>query len=252
MKLVVFCVCVFGISINSTVQASEDEDAKSFVEQAIKSANGGDSKQAVKLLHRAIEADPKLAIAYYWRGSEQFRLGNVQESVADFDRFVQLNPAAESQQWKRGISYYYAKAYEKGAKQFELYQTYHDNDVENSTWRFLCVAKTEGVEKARKTLLPIKNDRRVPMMQIYAMYRGDMTPEEVLKSARDGEPDKEETNRSLFYAHLYVGLYYEALGKEKLAAQHIRKAANDHRIGHYMWDVARVHSQQFNPEPAAK
>ena len=89
------------------------------------------------------------------------------------------------------------------------------------------------------------------MMQIYAMYRGDLTPEDVLKSAREGEPDKQKLNRSLFYAHLYIGLYYEALGQEKLAAQHIGKAANDHRIGHYMWDVARVHSEQFKPQASA-
>lgn len=218
----------------------------SLVESALRHSKSGNSKQAVGLLDRAIAADPKLAIAYYWRGSENFRLGNVQQSVADFDRFVQLKPAEEPQQWKRGISYYYAREYEKGAKQFELYQTYHDNDVENSTWRFLCAAKIDGVQKARKTLLPIRNDRRVPMMQIYAMYRGDMTPDEVLKFARKGDaPDEKELNRQLFYAHLYIGLYYEALGKKGLAAKHIRKAANEHRIGHYMWDVARVHAARF-------
>jgi lipoprotein NlpI len=252
MKQVILCTFVIGTLMSTTRWAACDDKAKSLIEQALESAERGDSKQAVKFLDRAIESDPKLATAYYWRGSEHFRLGNVKESVDDFDRFVQLNPAAEREQWKRGISYYYAKEYEKGAKQFELYQTYHDNDVENSTWRFLCVAKKDGVEKARKTLLPIKNDRRVPMMQIYAMYRGDMSPEDVLKSARQGDPDEEELNRSLFYAHLYVGLYFEALGKEQLAAEHIRKAADKHRIGHYMWDVARVHAEQFKSKPATK
>ena len=46
----------------------------------------------------------------------------------------------------------------------------------------------------------------------------------------------------LFYTHLYLGLYYEAAGKEKLARGHLIKAADDHRIGHYMWDVAHVHA----------
>ena len=85
--------------------------------------------------------------------------------MADFDKYVELKPDAESRQWERGISYYYAGEFAKGAKQFELYQTYHDQDVENSVWRYLCVAREGGVEKAQANMLPIENDRRIPMMQ---------------------------------------------------------------------------------------
>jgi lipoprotein NlpI len=146
--------------------------------------------------------------------------------------------------WERGISYYYAKEFEKGAKQFELYQTYHDNDVENSVWRYLCVARAEGVEKARRTMLPIKNDPRVPMMQIYGMYLGQLTPDDVLKTAREGEPNEQTLTRRLFYAHLYIGLYHEAAGTSDEARKHIA-LAEKHKIGHYMWDVAHVHAELF-------
>ena len=198
--------------------------------------------KAVADFSEMIRLDPKGAEAYYWRGRENFKAGNIDASVADFDKYVELRPKAESRQWERGISDYYAKKFKKGAKQFELYQTYHDNDVENSTWRYLCMARTEGVEAARKVMLPIENDRRVPMMKIFDLYRGKARPQDVLAAARAGEPSKEQLHRRLFYAHLYLGLYYEVDGKAELAKKHITLAADKFMIEHYMGDVARIHA----------
>ena len=131
-----------------------------------------------------------------------------------------------------------------GADQFELYQTFHDSDVENSAWRFLCMARDQDVTAARKSMLEIKNDTRVPMMEIYEMYRGHSTPEKVLEVARAGEPSEQQLNRSLFYAHLYIGLFHEANGEKELAEKHLR-AAVDHKIDHYMWNVADVHVKRL-------
>ena len=73
-----------------------------------------------------------------------------------------------------------AGQYAAGRKQFEGYQTVDSNDVENAVWRFLCMAHSDGVAAARDDLLKIKHDRRVPMMEIYAMFAGRTTPDQVL------------------------------------------------------------------------
>src|SRR5262249_43195509 len=39
-------------------------------------------------LDRAVELDPKMAAAYDQRGSVHFKLGNLDKSLADFDRFL--------------------------------------------------------------------------------------------------------------------------------------------------------------------
>ena len=41
------------------------------------------------------------------------------------------------------------------------------------------------------------------------------------------------------------GLYYEAAGDNAKAKEHITTAAEKHKIGHYMWDVARVHAERL-------
>src|SRR5437773_2721569 len=142
------------------------------------------------------------AAEYNRRGAEQFKLGHIQQSLADFDRAIQLDPAQAPYHWQRGITLYYAGRYEDGRKQFELHQTVNGNDVENAAWRYLCMARAGTVESARASLLPIEHDSRVPMMQIYALYRGKATVDDVLAAAAGAR-------EGLFYAHLYIGLYYE-------------------------------------------
>ena len=227
--------------------------AELLTEAQVASASG-DSTAAVRLSSEAIDADDKLAAAFYLRGREHFRLGLISESVADFDRYIELQPSAASRQWERGIACYYAKQFEKGAQQFELYQTYHDNDVENSVWRYLCMAPTEGIEKARATILPIRDDRRVPMMQVFDLYRGKLKPDEVLAACRRDDPEPETLTGRLFYAHLYLGLYYEVAGEMELADKYIslaadKKLAENPRINGYMWDVARIHADLKTKTP---
>lgn len=230
-----------------TASADADERFDQLVQQAQQAADRGDHGGAVELLDRAIAIDGTNAGVFRFRGRENFCSGNIEESIDDFDRVAKLAPNLEKTLWERGISQYYAGRFDDGAKQFELYQTYHDADVENAAWRYLCVARADGAAAARKSLLPIKNDRRVPMMKIYAMYKGDAEPGDVLAAAKAGTPNERQFNERLFYAHLYIGLFHEAAGQRDEAKKHIA-AAVEHRIAHYMHDVARVHWERLQRE----
>ncbi len=238
----------------------EWEAAVRFIDQAIDERSDdanlyrarGDV-HAAKADHAAATADydaaiklaPDQADLFDRRGSEQFKQGKITASIADFDRFLALRPEQEPAHWKRGISYYYAGRFDDGCKQFEGYQNVDGNDVENAVWRFLCMARRDGIEKARADILPIRRDGRVPMMEIYALYRGDATPADVLKRATaDDNVTPEQRTAQLFYAHLYLGLYYEVTGDADRAAEHLR-AAEQQKIAHYMWDVAHVHAARL-------
>lgn len=231
---------VLGVALLASGQDSTED----LLQQATIAAEKGDHDRAVSLLTGVLDKEPKTALAWYLRGRANFCAGKIKESVADFDKYVELSPRVESRQWERGISYYYAGEYAKGAKQFKLYQTFHNQDVENSVWRYLCVAKSEGIEKAQANMLPIDNDSRVPMMQIFDLYRGKLKPADVLQAAEAGDPTKEVLNTRLFYAHLYLGLWHEAAGRAKEAQEHLLQA-EQHKIGHYMWDVAHIHADRL-------
>jgi lipoprotein NlpI len=243
MKFFVVAVFVFAASV------CQADDGSAALRQALQSESSKNaSEKLVVELSRITREFPDFAPAYYHRGRELFRLGKVKESVADFDEFVRREPKAESSQWERGIAYYYAGEYAKGAKQFELYQTYHDQDVENSVWRYLCVAATDGVEKARKNMLPIERDARIPMMEIFDLYRGGKTVDDVFAAAEAGSPTGDEQNHRQFYANLYVGLWYDSQGMKDKAKPYIDRAAGRYRISHYMGDVARIHAMKWKEE----
>jgi lipoprotein NlpI len=220
------------------------EDLDQLLQQATEAAQRGEHDRSIRLLTRAIDEPNPPSLCWYLRGRENFRAGRIDESVADFDKYVEREPRAESRLWERGISYYYAGLFAKGAKQFEDYQKFHDQDVENSAWRYVCVARESGVEKARTTLLPITGDPRVPMMQIFGLYQGKLKPDDVLSFARRDAPNRELENQRLFYANLYIGLWYEVGGETAKAKEYIF-AAEKQKIAHYMWDVAHVHAERF-------
>jgi lipoprotein NlpI len=174
--------------------------------------------------------------AIFDRAVADFRSGRIAESVAGFDALAQLVPDDAPQLWQRGIALYYAGRYQDCRAQFESHRTVNPDDVENAAWHFLCVARAESPERARMALLPVGLDPRVPLAQIYQMFRGTLAPDEALKAA-GARPE------SQFYAHLYVGLYFDALGNKERALEHIMAAAADRYapVGGYMHTVARIH-----------
>jgi lipoprotein NlpI len=170
------------------------------------------------------------------RGIAHFQAGRIAESVAEFDTVVRLAPREAPYLWQRGIALYYAGRYRDCREQFESHRTVNPDDVENAAWHFLCVARAESPEQAKAALLPVGPDARVPMREVYQMLQGTLSAERVLAAGDRGV-------ESAFYARLYVGLYYDALGQEADALTHIRAAAADRyaEAGGYMHMVARVH-----------
>jgi tetratricopeptide (TPR) repeat protein len=224
-------------------------DALDEIDAAREKYRAGDFSAALKQLQPLLETDgidPMLkdearklaARALHLRGEEHFRQARILQSIADFDRGLELEPGRAPQHWQRGIALYYAGQYENSAEQFKLHQTVNPQDVENAAWHFLCTVRAPGgsVEAARKNLIPVTQDSRVPMAQVQRLFAGGTTPGEVLRVGG------EAGGTGQFYAKLYVGLYFEALGEHEESLRLISSAAeNPAAKDSYMGDVARVH-----------
>jgi lipoprotein NlpI len=204
--------------------------------------------KAIADFTKCLELDPKRALAYQHRGSEQFKLGHIRESLADFDAYLQRNPKAAPGHWQRGIALYYAGRFADGRKQFQDGEKVFPDDVENAVWHFLCNAKIKGIDKARGYVLKIGKDKRVPMMEVYDLFLGKCKPADVLAAAEAGDVAAALRKQQRFYAHLYLGLYYDATGDKRKALEHLALAEDKYRVDHFMADVAHVHAEFLRKE----
>ncbi|MGL5098272.1 MAG: tetratricopeptide repeat protein [Planctomycetia bacterium] len=194
---------------------------------------------------------PDAVEAYSERGAALFHLGRFKDSVADFDKMIELEPAQEASHWRRGIALYYAGDFAGGAAQFQKYHSFDDVDRENGIWRFLCQTEAFGLEKARADLLKYKTDDRPPFADVYAMFAGKIEPADVLKRIEAAPLGDTERRKQKFYADLYVGLYLATLKKPAEAQKHLA-AATANSWGRsagggpgYMWQVARLHDEKL-------
>lgn len=187
--------------------------------------------------NNVIRNHPLDSKAYIQRGMTNFKLVLIDESIQDFDQAEKLNSTLSPYLWQRGLSYYYAERFAEGAAQFELDLSVNSQDVEETVWRYLCLARLKGVTEARQELLTVRNDPRPIMSCIYEMFAGNCTPDDVLLVGN------KQGKRGNFYSHLYLGLYYEALADVEQSRYYVFKAVNEYKIDDYMWHLANVHQQ---------
>jgi lipoprotein NlpI len=226
-------------------QAMDPKNLKGFFHAGRIHARMRRHQQAEAAFSRVIDIDPKASTAFYYRGWERLVMGQVPAAIEDYNRYIELEPQNAPNVWQRGIALYLDGKYDAGRKQFLSHQTVNSQDVENSVFYFMCVAREEGFEKARAKLIPIRDDPRVPMMEILNLFAGKGSVEEVLKAVKRGEPSEVELENRRFFAEYYLGLYFEAKGETKEAYEHFKLAATDYGQDHAMGELARVHFQRL-------
>ncbi|HVE40323.1 MAG TPA: hypothetical protein VNM14_10575 [Planctomycetota bacterium] len=192
-----------------------------------------------------VVADP--AASQSERGDALFKLGKFAESVTDYEKMLERDPALEKSHWRRGIALFYAGQYEKAARQFESYNSYDNIDRENGIWRYFSQYKAFGKDKAREGLLKYAKDDREPFPDVYQLFEGKRTPEQILEKIKSAELSEDDREMRSFYANLYIGLNFAVENKPDEARTHLRKAVANSwgpKGGYgpnYMWHVGRLH-----------
>jgi lipoprotein NlpI len=239
---------VVGLSPSLLAQEKSTAEAQNLLRQADGLLRASEYEQAADKAAQAAKLLPENPRVLQQAAEVLYRAGHSSESLPLFDRVVELLPVSAPYNWQRGIALCSCGKFAEGAKQFETHHLVNPDDVENSAWYFLCVAKTQGLEAARKTVIPSRGDGRQPMMSVLEMLQQKLEPAQVLEAARDNTSVGPERNRAEFYAALYVGLYYDSLGQEQPAADYLKQSLSSGDSG-YMVDVARVYlADRFTPQ----
>ncbi len=215
-------------------------------------------KKTLAESNQRIESDSENVNHYSRRGDALFFLGKFDDAVADYDKMIQLDETLTNSHWRRGIALFYAGKFKDAAAQFESYHSFDQVDRENGIWRYLSQHKAYGQKKAREGLLKYEKDDREPFPSVYKLFAGSMSPQQILDQIDKAQISKDEREKRLFYAHLYIGLNHAVEGDATAAQQHLRHSTLNTwgpSAGYgpnYMWHVGRLHEELLRTKTAEK
>ena len=79
----------------------------------------GNNKEAIATYNKAIEVNPKSAIAYYYRGDEYLQLEDKEKALQDYDKAINIDPNYANAYFDRGAVSYLLGNEEKAVNDFE-------------------------------------------------------------------------------------------------------------------------------------
>ena len=252
---------ILAFLVNAAAAASETvDDAKEAVVDA-KDAQAAEAVDAeimamnkeltaelegqLKALPAIVDTDADAVGKYSRRGDLHMFLGKFAEAETDYKKMSELKPDLDASHWRLGIAMYLAGHPEDAAAQFDKYHSFDNVDRENGIWRYLSHRAAFGKEKAREQLLKYEKDDRPPFREVYQLFEGTLTGDQVLQSISPELPESSRQSR-LFYAQLYVGLNDAVEDKPEAAIKALREAVKNEwprEAGFgpdYMWHVGRL------------
>ena len=252
---------ILAFLVNAAAAASETvDDAKEAVVDA-KDAQAAEAVDAeimamnkeltseldgqLKALPAIVDTDGDAVGKYSRRGDLHMFLGKFAEAETDYKKMSELKPDLDASHWRLGIAMYLAGHPEDAAAQFDKYHSFDNVDRENGIWRYLSHRAAFGKEKAREQLLKYEKDDRPPFREVYQLFEGTLTGDQVLQSISPELPESSRQSR-LFYAQLYVGLNDAVEEKPEAAIKALREAVKNEwprEAGFgpdYMWHVGRL------------
>ena len=182
---------------------------------------------------------------HHRRAEVLFRLGRFKEAIADYDKGIAFgSPHDINSCWERGLAQYYNGDFRGGAEQFYRYDQVGALDIENGLWRLMCIAKYAGVDKARADMLTYTDKKRPPFPALLDLFFDKGKVELVIQEATETAKSQDQLTVNLFYAHYYVGKYYEMIDEKNKALDHIQTALK-HKITHFMYICAQEDARRI-------
>jgi lipoprotein NlpI len=87
--------------------------AENYCQKGVFDKTMGNYDQAILDYTKAIEIDPKYAIAYNFRGAAYSHQGNFSQAISDLNKAIEINPKDAYAYFNRGLAYYREKEYDK-------------------------------------------------------------------------------------------------------------------------------------------
>jgi lipoprotein NlpI len=211
-----------GLAVAPSVLAQST--ASDLVNSGIAKGRKGDLDGASADFSRAIELDPKYAMAYNNRGIAKEKKGDLDGAIADYSRAIELNPKYASAYNNRGNVFQAKGQFDQAVADFSDTIKLNTKD-EYACLRLLIatwLAKGDtggGTATLRKHIDANSSDEWVHTISKYYVGIDNLNEQAVLAEARKGKDGKEVEER-LCEAYYYLGVKRLVVGNRKGAAEY--------------------------------
>ena len=106
-------------TLNGQVETSNRSTARSYFSSARKALAAGDSVAALEQLRRAVQADSTFAEAYLLLGLTEFQRGEIEDSITDYQRALQLRPRSYSGHYNLALAYLRQRKFQEARAHLE-------------------------------------------------------------------------------------------------------------------------------------
>lgn len=196
--------------IESKARQSDELFASAYASRGICYAYKGDLDRSIMDYTKSIELDPESKSSYIVRGVAFAEKGEYDRAIADHTKAIELAPRDVTSLDARAFSYYFKGDYAEAASDWRAALRYCD-DREKTTylqlWSF--VASTRSGRESGKDLAAFLSTRRRGSKQwpipVVRMLLGEIKPEDLLRIANEGdEALQHKCEAHFFIAHRYL------------------------------------------------
>jgi tetratricopeptide (TPR) repeat protein len=102
MRKIIVAIIIMLLSVSLSCSR---EKAGNYVDRGIAQARGGNSKEAIELFTKAVQIDPKLEIAYLYRGNVYNETHKYDVAIEDYTKAIELKSNDASAYCNRAGAY---------------------------------------------------------------------------------------------------------------------------------------------------
>ena len=211
-----------GAITDLTLVLGEQPNPHAYLERGSAELAVGRVDPALDDLDHAISLAPDSTDAHHSRGNLRAALGGYASALEDLDEAVRLAPKDGLVRRDRGAVFFNEGDFAAAANEFDRAAQLAPADPYALIWRHLAKTRLKQDEAAEFTSAAVGVDAAAWPAPVVAMFRGQVTPADVLSAARQA-PDNDRPGH-LCEAFYYVGQAALMAGDERTAVTRLHKA----------------------------
>lgn len=229
-----------------TIDLTDDQRAQILHRRAVTYDRVGLRTLAMVDINQALELKPDLVDAYHVMGIYLTAMGEYQAAFEAFDSTIELAPDHDYVYLNRGLAAYYNGQYHLAHTDFADFYFQNPADPFRVIWYYFAGRQLDSgrAEELLRSHWPNATDN-LWGQDIIAYILGEISEDELIRSAFERSYDQEELNHNLCEAYFYMGKVAAARGQSFSAINYFKLSLATNAYSYLEHRYARTEIQKL-------